>query len=341
MAFNEGAGLPKEHVSGVTPILNTSNAPGPNFTWEADGSLHLAPHVVDALRWEGVEVFDGLTSVTFCFNMKIDLFASASGPNFAFPNSNNPMMFGKEYTSAYFAGEASQSSFGFFLNHDDEAETTNGAHTGIPFPHLGKGSGGRWGFWSLSGKGEGPGGPGPSGFPTSEGIDTFYVWRGTWLPWDTTFRQMLFIYDVDAPPAERWKLWINGRREFPADVFIDVPQPLPATVAPVVFGAINVAPYPLGGQMLGSWQYLYVWEGARPEVAEALLDDPYAMYRATYVLEPEAGIFGMAGQDVGLIRGLGMMVEAGNFGYEGHDVALLGPAGANPGLIFRSSDESL
>lgn len=284
MPLNEGAGLPREHVSGVLPTLNTSTPGGfPAFVWEGDGSLHFNPAYVDAMRWDGTTVFDGLRSFTVCFNMKIDLFVSASGSQFAFPNLNAPMMFGKQYCMGYSQGEASQSVFAFTLNHDDETENAN-HHTALsgaypqPGDHLGKRQGGRWGFWSWTGRGTGPPQSGGS-FPSLEGIDTWYSWRTSWLPWDTQFRQMFLVYDTDAPVGSRWTLRINGKKEYAGDIMLDNPQPLETTSAPVVFGATNVAPFPLGGQMLGSFQYIYVWNTAKPDAWQTLLDDPYALFR--------------------------------------------------------------
>ena len=317
--FNEGTGLPRESVSGVTATLESTGIPGPGsvFVWEPDGSFHfINSAITDALRWDDVTVFDGLRAFTLCFSMTLDLYTWASGDQFAFPNVGYPMIFGKQFCAGYSAGEDSKSVFAFTLNHDDEVEATN--HHLPAGSHLGKGSGGRWGFWSMTGKGEGP--PNEGGFPELEGIDTLIQWRTSWFPWTDRFRQMFFIYDVDAPPGETWQFRVNGHRHYPGNVVLDAPQPLETTDAPFVVGAMNVSPFPLSGGIHGRFQYIYIWQGAKPDAWEALLDDPFAMYRfGSITMEVEPGVFTLGG-DVVLTRERAILLDHGSFNLTGESV---------------------
>lgn len=315
LPFNEGSGMPKENVSGVTGTLDpdSASAPAPgggglgSLFWEADGSLHFTDN--DAIRWEDVTVFDGLESMTICMYLTMDLYTWNSGSDFAFPNNGNPMLFGKQFSSGYSTGAQSQSVFMISLNHDDETEGSNGGHLGSPFPHLGHGSGGRWGFWTLSGQGEGPVSGG--GFPSMQGIDTWTSWRTTWMPWTTRYRQIFLIYDVNAPAGERWIMRVNGRREFPGDLSIDSPLPLPTTDAPVVLGAMQVSPFGVAGGYHGKFQYIYAWAGIKPDVWQELLDSPYAMYEGSappnfditaapgaYTLDGHSAVFTLGGAPI-------------------------------------------
>ena len=280
--FIEGAGTPREHVANAGPTyvqgvgVSGSELP-PNYLWEPDISFHIE---AAALQYP-TTAFDGLQKFTICAGITIDLYEFGS----SYPTGTSSLagLFVKQYKSMSNAGDAAQSVFMIVYQHGDEIDTT---------------SGGRDEFWCCTGLATGPGDP--EGFPDLAGMDVFYMYRFSAMPWDLQFIQVLFMFDATAPPLERWTCRYNGTIQHHADVYLDAPEPLPITPAPVVLGASQSYPYQLNGNHPGRFQYLYVWNDAKPDVWRTLLDDPFAFFRPANI----QGISGTPMRESKIVSGL-------------------------------------
>jgi hypothetical protein len=254
--------------AGLPVELVGNNAPssvvGTGYEWLEDGSFH---QYNSAIVYPSAD-FSGATGLTICMLTSVD---EAVTP-FPFPNNSVGILL-KGLLDPYTFPSPAANECAFFIGQQHADEVDGGA-------------GGRDEFWAMIG----------------DGPDNWYLFRVSGMPWSSRCFQVFFVFDGTAPAGQRWTCRINGIKRAPCQIYADADDlVVPTTSSDVVMGA---GQYNGVEAREGKWKYLYIWEGARPDLWEPLLTEPYRFIAATESESAKKTINGLARASVKTINSL-------------------------------------